>query len=133
MGVLGQRHRGSVALGESIIEKHFKLDRSGGGPDDSFSLEPVELAALYKGGKTARSALSRVNYGRKSSEQGNVKFRRSLYFVKDLNEGDLITADAVRSVRLGFGLLPKYLRKIIGKRVQTDVQRYSPLGENLLV
>src|SRR5690606_10933127 len=89
----------SVALGASIIEKHFTLDRSGGGPDDSFSLEPRELAALCKDTKTAWSALGKVDYGRKSSEQGNVKFRRSLYFVKDMNVGDLVAADCVRSVR----------------------------------
>lgn len=111
----------SVALGASIIEKHFTLDRSGGGPDDSFSLEPAELAALCTGAKTAWQALGWVDYGRKSSEQGNVKFRRSLYFVKDLKAGEVITADAVRSVRPGFGLAPKYLDKLLGKRVTQDV------------
>ena len=111
----------SVALGASIIEKHFTLDRSGGGPDDSFSLEPVELAALCQGAKTAWAALGRVDYGRKSSEQGNVKFRRSLYFVKDMKAGDLITPDCVRSVRPGFGLAPKLLAQIVGKRVRANV------------
>ena len=111
----------SVAMGASIIEKHFTLDRSGGGPDDSFSLEPAELVALCKDSKTAWAALGRVDYGRKSSEQGNVKFRRSLYFVKDLKAGDVITADAVRSVRPGFGLAPKYINKIIGKTLLHDV------------
>jgi pseudaminic acid synthase len=111
----------SVVLGASIIEKHFTLDRSGGGPDDSFSLEPAELAALCQGAKTAWSALGRVDYGRKSSEQGNVKFRRSLYFVKDMKVGDVITADCVRSVRPGFGLAPKQLEQILGKRVRSDV------------
>lgn len=111
----------SVAMGASIIEKHFTLDRSGGGPDDSFSLEPAELMALCRDSKTAWAALGKVDYGRKSSEQGNVKFRRSLYFVKDLKAGDVITADAVRSVRPGFGVAPKYLESIIGKRVQIDV------------
>lgn len=115
----------SVALGASIIEKHFTLDRSGGGPDDSFSLEPAELAALCTGAKTAWQALGRVDYGRKSSEQGNVKFRRSLYFVKDLKAGEVITADAVRSVRPGFGLAPKYLDAVIGKRLAKDVFRNS--------
>jgi len=99
----------SVALGASIIEKHFTLDRSGGGPDDSFSLEPTELTALCRDSKTAWQALGRVNYGRKSSEQGNVQFRRSLYFVKDLKAGDIITPDAIRSVRPGHGLAPKYM------------------------
>ena len=122
----------SVAMGASIIEKHFTLDRSGGGPDDSFSLEPADLAALCQGAKTAWQAMGRVDYGRKSSEQGNVKFRRSLYFVRDLKAGDLITADSVRSVRPGFGLSPKYLNTIIGKRVHTDVQRNTPLGPDLL-
>ena len=112
----------SVAMGASIIEKHFTLDRSGGGPDDSFSLEPAELAALCKDSETAWAALGNVDYGRKSSEQGNVKFRRSLYFVKDLKAGDLITSDAVRSVRPGFGLAPKYLANIIGKTINRNVK-----------
>jgi N-acetylneuraminate synthase len=111
----------SVALGASIIEKHFTLDRSGGGPDDSFSLEPGELAALCKDARTAWSALGKVDFGRKSSEQGNAQFRRSLYFVKDLKAGDLITEDAVRSVRPGFGLAPKHLDAVLGRRVKTDV------------
>lgn len=111
----------SVALGASIIEKHFTLDRSGGGPDDSFSLEPAELTALCRDSKTAWQALGSVNYGRKSSEQGNAQFRRSLYFVKDLKVGDVITEDAVKSVRPGFGLAPKYLEGVIGKRLVKDV------------
>ncbi|WP_416137043.1 pseudaminic acid synthase [Halomonas sp. HK25] len=111
----------SVALGASLIEKHFTLDRNGGGPDDSFSLEPAELTALCRDAKTAWQALGKVDYGRKSSEQGNVQFRRSLYFVKDLKAGEVITEDAVRSVRPGYGLAPKYLRNLIGKRVINDV------------
>lgn len=112
----------SVAMGASIIEKHFTLDRNGGGPDDSFSLEPAELAALCRDSKTAWSALGRVDYGRKSSEQGNVKFRRSLYFVKDLKVGDVITPDAVRSVRPGFGLAPKKIDILIGATVANDIK-----------
>ena len=111
----------SVVMGASIIEKHFTLDRSAGGPDDSFSLEPAELVALCRDSKTAWAALGQVDYGRKSSEQGNVKFRRSLYFVKDLKAGDVITADAVRSVRPGFGLPPKFLAEVIGQKVNQDV------------
>lgn len=117
----------SVVMGASIIEKHFTLDRSGGGPDDSFSLEPAELAALCRDSKTAWSALGAVDYGRKSSEQGNVKFRRSLYFVKNLKAGEVITADAVRSVRPGFGLAPKYLNSVIGKRLRNDVLCNTPV------
>lgn len=122
----------SVALGASIIEKHFTLDRSGGGPDDSFSLEPAELAALCRGAKTAWQALGRVDYGRKSSEQGNVQFRRSLYFVKDLKAGDVITADAVRSVRPGYGLAPKHLEAVIGKRVNRDAAANTPVRLELM-
>ena len=116
----------SVALGASIIEKHFTLDRNGGGPDDSFSLEPAELAALCQGAKTAWQALGQVDYGRKSSEQGNVKFRRSLYFVKDMQAGEIITEECVRSVRPGFGLPPKYLNRLIGNKIQRHIKKNSP-------
>lgn len=112
----------SVVLGASIIEKHFTLDRSGGGPDDSFSLEPAELTALCRDSKTAWAALGKVDYGRKSSEQGNVKFRRSLYFVKDLKAGEAIGLDSVRSVRPGFGLAPKHLASIVGAKLNVDVK-----------
>ena len=122
----------SVVMGASIIEKHFTLDRSGGGPDDSFSLEPAELAALCRDSKTAWAALGKVDYRRKSSEQGNVKFRRSLYFVKDLKAGDVITADCVRSVRPGFGLAPKYLETVIGRRVRVDVRCNSAVPMDVL-
>jgi pseudaminic acid synthase len=122
----------SVALGASIIEKHFTLDRSGGGPDDSFSLEPAELVALCQGAKTAWASMGRVDYGRKSSEQGNVKFRRSLYFVKDMKAGDVITEDCVRSVRPGFGLSPKHLRDVLGSALRIDVQKNTPTKMQLL-
>ena len=122
----------SVALGASLIEKHFTLDRSGGGPDDSFSLEPAELAALVQGARTAWDALGEVNYGRKSSETGNAQFRRSLYFVKDLKAGEVVTADAVRSVRPGYGLAPKFLPEVIGKRVTADVERNTAVRWDVL-
>lgn len=117
----------SVALGASIIEKHFTLDRSGGGPDDAFSLEPADLKALCQGTLTAWQALGQVNYDQKSSEKANVKFRRSLYFVKDLQPGDVITPDAVRSVRPGYGLAPKQLDAVIGKKVTRAIQAASPV------
>ncbi|WP_122665813.1 pseudaminic acid synthase [Pseudomonas viridiflava] len=117
----------SVALGASIIEKHFTLDRSGGGPDDSFSLEPQELSALCRDSKTAWAALGRVDYGRKSSEQGNVKFRRSLYFVKDIKAGEVIGADAVRSIRPGFGMPPKHLERVIGSVAAIDAAMNTPV------
>lgn len=118
----------SVALGASIIEKHFTLDRNGGGPDDSFSLEPQGLADLCSGARTAWEALGRVDYGRKSSEKGNAQFRRSLYFVKDLMAGETITSDAVRSVRPGFGVSPKLLDSVVGRKVSRDVRACTPVS-----
>jgi N-acetylneuraminate synthase len=108
----------SVALGACIIEKHVTLDRCGGGPDDSFSLEADELTELCKGAKTAWQSLGKVDYGRKSSEEGNVKFRRSLYFVKDIKAGEIITEEHVKSIRPGYGLAPKDLNKILGKTLK---------------
>lgn len=122
----------SVVMGASIIEKHFTLNRNGGGPDDSFSLEPAEMAALCRDSKTAWAALGKVDYGRKSSEQGNVKFRRSLFFVQDLKAGDVITADVVRSVRPGFGLAPKFLNEILGKNLAVDIKRNTPTSFNTI-
>jgi len=123
----------SVVLGASIIEKHFTLNRNGGGPDDSFSLEPADLAALCRDSKTAWKALGQVDYGRKSSEQGNAQFRRSLYFVKDMKAGDVITEDCVRSVRPGYGLAPKYLDRVIGQEVLRDVRANTPVSKDLIV
>jgi pseudaminic acid synthase len=111
----------SVALGASIIEKHFTLDSKGGGPDDSFSLEPFQLRELCDSLRTAWQAMGQIDYGRKSSEAGNVKFRRSLYFVKPLKAGERVTADSVRSVRPGFGLAPKYLDEVVGSVLTVDV------------
>ena len=118
----------SVAMGASIIEKHFTLDRSGGGPDDSFSLEPADLVTLCQGAKTAWQAMGRVDYGRKSSEQGNVKFRRSLYFVTDMKAGDLVFKDTVRSVRPGFGIPPKFIEDLFGKTLNRDVSSGTPVN-----
>jgi len=116
----------SVALGASIIEKHFTLDRAGGGPDDSFSLEPGDLAALCSTARLAWQALGQVRYGPAPSEQSNVKFRRSIYFVKDLAPGDVITHDAIRVVRPGFGELPKHFDDLVGRRVNCAVERNTP-------
>lgn len=118
----------SIALGVRIIEKHFTLDRSAGGPDDSFSLEPADLLKLCQDSKTAWSALGRVNYERKESEMGSVKFRRSLYFIKDAKKGEIITSELVKSVRPGYGLPPKEYENILGKRLANDVVKNSPVN-----
>lgn len=117
----------SVALGANIIEKHVTLDRDGGGPDDSFSLEELELKHLCEASRTCWESLGQVDYGRKSSEKGNAQFRRSLYFVKPLKAGDIITPDSVRSVRPGYGLPPKMYDQIVGKTVIHNVEYASPV------
>jgi N-acetylneuraminate synthase len=117
----------SVVLGASIIEKHFTLNRNGGGPDDSFSLEPADLAALCRDSKTAWRALGKVDYGRKSSEQGNVQFRRSLYFVKDMKEGEVVTENCIRSVRPGYGLAPKNKTLVVGHKLIKSVAKNTPV------
>ena len=123
----------AVSLGASIIEKHFTLDRSGGGPDDSFSLETDELRGLVQNSKTAWEALGQVDYGRKSSELGNVKFRRSLYFVTDIKAGEVVRPDHIRSIRPGYGLAPKHLDAIIGKKLKVDVERATPVTWDVFV
>lgn len=117
----------AVAIGASVIEKHMTEDRNGGGPDDSFSLEPAEFTQLCTGCRTAWEALGQVDYGRKSSETANVTFRRSLYFVRDLKAGDIITAADFRSVRPGFGAAPKFADQIIGMQVQNDIEHDTPV------
>ncbi|TWI72373.1 N-acetylneuraminate synthase [Desulfobotulus alkaliphilus] len=118
----------SVALGAAIIEKHFTLDRKGGGPDDSFSLEPPQLEALCRDAKTVWQALGKVDYGRKSSEQANALFRRSLYYIKDMKAGEILDEESVRSIRPGYGLAPKYLNNVLGKRLTSDTRKGSPVN-----
>jgi N-acetylneuraminate synthase len=122
----------SVALGAGIIEKHMTLDRAGGGPDDSFSLEPAEFAALCRGARSAWAAIGQVDYGRKSSEQTNVKFRRSLYAVRDIAEGEALSADNIRSIRPGFGLAPREHDRVIGRRARIAITRGTALSWDLL-
>lgn len=122
----------SVALGACLIEKHVTMDRSGGGADDSFSLEPAELTQLCKDAKTAWSALGRVNYEKTEAEKGNVKFRRSLYIVKDIIAGERLTSENLRSIRPGFGISPKYYSQALGKKVLKDIKQGTALTLELL-
>lgn len=122
----------SVALGACIIEKHFTLNRKGGGPDDSFSLEPNELSALCRDAKTAWAALGTVNYGVTASERGNVQFRRSLYVVKQVKSGEIFTYENVRSIRPGYGLAPKLIDEVVGRRAARDVARGTPVNWDIL-
>lgn len=117
----------SIALGARVIEKHFTLDRRGGGPDDSFSMEPPDLSHLVTGSQTTFSALGGIDYGLKSSELGSIKFRRSLYFVSDLKKGDVIKPSDVRCIRPGYGLAPRHLHEVIGKTLANDISFGSPV------
>ena len=122
----------SIALGATFIEKHVTLDRSGGGPDDSFSLEKHELKNLCIESRVAWEAIGSVNYERKESEKGNLVFRRSLYVVKSVKKGDLVTSENVRSIRPGYGLPPKLLDEVSGKVFSKDAERGTPLTEDML-
>ncbi|MFJ1258964.1 pseudaminic acid synthase [Cupriavidus sp. CuC1] len=122
----------SIAFGAALIEKHVTLDRNGGGPDDSFSLEPQDLESLVRGAKTAWSALGRVDYERKESEKGNVQFRRSLYAVQPIRKGEIFTTFNVRSIRPGFGLAPKYFDAILGKKSNIDLAPGEPIPNIVL-
>jgi pseudaminic acid synthase len=122
----------SVGLGATVIEKHFTLRRADGGVDSEFSLEPEELAQLVVETKRAWRALGRVSYGPTSVEKQSAQFRRSLYVVKDLEAGDILTTDNVRAIRPGLGLAPKFLDQVLGLAVTMDVKRGTALQWNLL-
>jgi len=110
------------ALGATLIEKHFILDRNEKGPDSEFSINPVELTSLCKETKDAWLSLGCAGYERKPAEEANIKFRRSVYFVKDISAGDVISKEHVRRIRPGFGLPPKFEKEIIGKVAKKDIK-----------
>jgi len=116
------------ALGASIIEKHFILDRDQGGPDASFSITPMELKQLVKDTKCAWQAIGNAGYTRKQAEKDNTIFRRSLFFVTDLQAGEIISTEQVRSIRPGYGLAPKHYEEVIGKKVSRDITRGTPVA-----
>jgi pseudaminic acid synthase len=122
----------SVALGATVIEKHFTLDRSAGGVDSSFSMEPAELRSLVIESERAWKSLGRVCFGPNEKEKKSLIFRRSLYIVEDMKAGDVITNNNMRAIRPGYGLSPKYLEKMLGKKVQKDVKRGTAVDWELL-
>lgn len=117
----------SVALGGAVIEKHFTLRRSDGGPDADFSLEPEEFASLVTDCKRAWRSLGAVNYKLCGAETGSKQYRRSLYVVADVDEGEVLTARHVRSIRPGFGLAPKHRDTVIGRKATRALKRGDPL------
>lgn len=122
----------SIAMGACVIEKHVTLNRSGGGADDSFSLEPEELQQLCRDTKIAWQSLGQVNYERTAAELDNVKFRRSLYVVADIAAGEKLTDKNVRSIRPGFGLPPKEYFNILGKTASAEIKRGTALTYSLI-
>lgn len=122
----------SVALGATVIEKHFTLSRVEGGVDSTFSMEPDEMKALVIETERAWQALGRISYDATEKEKASLVFRRSLYVVEDMKKGDLIFEKNVRSIRPGYGLPPKYLEIVLGKRVNQDLKRGTALKWGLL-
>lgn len=106
-----------VALGATVIEKHFTISRADGGVDSSFSMEPAEMTQLVVETKRAWQSLGQVSYGPTEAEKKSIQFRRSLYIVQEIKAGDVLTRDNVRAIRPGLGLPPKYLDELLGRRV----------------
>lgn len=122
----------SVAFGATVIEKHVTLDRSEGGVDAAFSLEPHELRALVDEAARAHASLGEVRYGASAAEQGSMQFRRSLYVVRDIRAGETLTRDNVRAIRPGYGLPVADLERVLGMAVTRDVRRGTPLDWSVL-
>lgn len=122
----------SVALGATVIEKHFTLNRSDGGVDSAFSMEPLEMASLVVESERAWEAMGKVCYGATEAELKSLQFRRSLYVVKDLKAGDVLSLENVRAIRPGLGLPPKYVDTVLGTRVTRSVMRGTALTWDLL-
>ena len=117
----------SVALGATVIEKHFTLNRADGGVDSTFSMEPAEMTQLVVEAERAWQSLGKVSYGVTDAERKSIQFRRSLYIVKDIKAGDVLTAVNVRAIRPGLGLSTKYLEQVLGRSVKQDVKRGTAL------
>jgi pseudaminic acid synthase len=122
----------SIALGATVIEKHFTINRADGGVDSSFSMEPAEMKQLALETENAWRALGGVCYGPTEAEKKSIIFRRSLYIVKELKAGDLLTIENVRAIRPGYGLAPKYLEQVLGRRVNKNVNFGTGLSWDLL-
>jgi len=122
----------SVALGATVIEKHFTLRRADGGPDSAFSMEPQEMAQLVAETERAWRALGSASYGPTEDELKSLQFRRSLYVVKDMRAGEILTPENLRAIRPGLGLPTKHLEEVLGKAVRQDVKRGTALTWDLL-
>lgn len=122
----------SMALGARVVEKHFTLSRSDGGVDSAFSLEPTEMAQLVRECNTAVQALGHVSYQMQEQERKSLVYRRSLYVVKDMQAGDVLTSENMRSIRPGLGLSPKYYERLLGKKIKCNVSRGTAIAWDML-
>jgi len=122
----------SIALGGCVVEKHFTLARSDGGPDAVFSLEPDEFRTLVEDCKRAWRSIGHPTYDLQGCEQGSIAFRRSVYVVRDVRAGEELTRENVRSIRPGNGLPPKHLPEVLGRRASRDLKRGEPLAWDAL-
>lgn len=128
----GEVSTAAVAVGADIIEKHFILDRNMGGPDCEFSMEPNEFKQMVDSIRNVEKALGTVSYDLSDKMKANHEFSRSLFVVTDMKKGDIISEDNVRSIRPGFGLHPKYLKEILGKKVNIDLKKGTPFELNFI-
>ncbi len=122
----------AVAMGATVLEKHFTLKRSDGGVDSAFSLEPAELASLVIEVERAQQSIGVVTYGASQSEKASLAYRRSLYIAQDLKAGDVLTEENLRIVRPGFGLAPKYYKSLLGRHVLNSVKKGTPASWDLI-
>ena len=122
----------SVALGATVIEKHFTLRRADGGVDSTFSMEPHEMRMLVDETQKAHQSLGDVRYGPTDREKASLVYRRSLYFVADMRAGETITPDNMRAIRPGLGLSPRYYESLLGKKVLKDVKRGTAVSAELV-
>lgn len=123
----------SVALGATVIEKHFTLNRADGGVDSSFSMEPDEMRALVTETERAWQALGKITYGPTEKEKDSLKFRRSIYVVKDIKAGEEFTRENIKVIRPGYGLEPKYYESFLGKKSKKDIKVGTPLKLELIL
>ena len=128
----GEVSTAAVAVGAKIIEKHFILDRTMGGPDAEFSMEPNEFKQMVDSIRNVEKALGEVSYDLSDKMKANREFSRSLFVVNDMKKGEVITEENVRSIRPGFGLRPKYLKEILGKKVNKDLKKGTPFELNFV-
>ena len=122
----------SVALGATVIEKHFTLDRADGGVDSAFSMEPAEMTQLVSETDRAWQALGRISYGPSEAEKKSIVFRRSLYVVQNIKAGEVLSKDNTRAIRPGLGLMPKYLDIVLGRLTKVDIKAGTALTWELI-